>query len=294
MDEAYILQETVDAFEECLDDAKTIAVVAAPWSGRSALLDRAAERSGTTERVTLESTVEEPPVVPDSDRVLVDGCHHLYRRRIDGFAPLDQFRRDVATADGTVVTAWNRTAWSYLDAITPIAQVFDEIFEIPPLDSEQALALLGETTGLPDPEAALDEYAEYTATPDTRLEQVRTRVRRFYRGTVVEHIDGLVSDAAGNPRAIHELFECRTDRGVHGCPGEPDVGYDASYLLWLVLSNEGLGVEELASRVEGPVETDLAALTRQRAVTISDGEVTISPQAYGDVYSHLERRRLVW
>jgi hypothetical protein len=67
--------ETVEAFEDCLDKADTVAAVTAPWSGRDTLLDRAGEREGVTERVGLDEPVEEPPALPDTERVLVADCH---------------------------------------------------------------------------------------------------------------------------------------------------------------------------------------------------------------------------
>ena len=295
MDEGYIPQpEAVEAFEDCLDRADTVAVVAAPWSGRNALLDRAVEREGTTERVSLDGPVEESLTLPSAERVLVEDCHHLYRRTIDGFGHLDRFCRDVASTDTTVVTTWNETAWSYLEAATTVTQAFDEVFEIPPLGPDEAEALLLATTDTTDPEAELAAYAEYPPTPESRAEWARLRLRRMYRGTVVDYLDGLVEDAAGNPRTLRTLFTCRTERGIDGRPGSPDVGYDASYLLWLVLSNESISVEELATRAGRPVETDLASLARQGVVTVANGDVTIPPEAFGNVLAHLERRRLVW
>jgi hypothetical protein len=286
--------ETVEAFENCLDEADRVAVVGAPWSGRTALLDRAAEREGATERVTLGGPVAESPALPAAERVLVENCHHLFRRTVDGFAPLEQFCREVATTDATVVTTWNETSWSYLAATTDVAAAFDEVFEVPGLDADQAETLLLETTDAEDPEAELAAYAEYPPDPELSVEYARVRLRRLSRGTFVDHLEGLAEDAAGNPRTILTLFTCRTERGIDGRPGSPDVGYDASYLLWLVLANEEISVEELARRAGRPVETDLAALARQGVVSIADGRVTIPSEAFGDVRSHLRGRRLLW
>jgi hypothetical protein len=285
---------TVEAFEDCLDGADRIAVVGAPWSGRTALLDRAAEREGSTERVSLDGPVEAAPTLPAADRVLIENCHRLFRRAIDGFDHLDQFCRAVASTDAAVVTTWNATAWAYLEETTEIAASFDEVFELPGLDPDQAETLLFETTDTENPEAELAAYAEYPPDPELTLEYLRTRARRLYRGTVADHLAGLVEDAAGNPETIHTLFICRTQRGIDGRPGEPDVRYEASYLLWLVLANEGLGVEELARRAERPIETDLTSLARQGVVTVEDGHVSIPAEAYGNVRSHLDGRRLIW
>lgn len=286
--------ETVESFENCLDSADTVAVVAAPWSGRSVLLDRAAEREGATERVTLDGPVEESPNLPEAERLLVEDSHHLFRRTIDGFDTLEQFYTEVATTDSTVVTTWNQSAWSYLAATTSVAAAFDEVFVVPPLTVDQAETLLFETTDTEDPEAELAAYAEYTPRRELSVEHMRVRARQLYRGTVVDHLEGLVEDAAGNPRTVRTLFECRTERGVDGRPGSPGVSYDASYLLWLVVANEEIGVEELARRAGQTVETDLASLARQGVVAIVDDRVTIPAEAFGDVRSHLNGRRLLW
>jgi hypothetical protein len=286
--------ETVEAFEDCLDGADTVAVVAAPWSGRDALLDRAGEREGVTERVSLDGPVEEPPELPDTERVLVADCHHLFRRAVDGFDHLEAFCRDLVSTDAAVVTTWNATAWAYLDATTSVAAAFDEVFEVPPLGVEQAETLLFETIDAEDPEAELAAYAEYAPDRELTIEYAREKLRRLYRGTVVDYLKGLVEDAAGNPRTVRTLFECRTERGIDGRPGDPDVAYSASYLLWLVLANEGLAVAELADLAGRAIETDLASLARQGVVSVAADDVTIPAEAFGDVRSHLDGRRLLW
>jgi len=52
------------------------------------------------------------------------------------------------------------------------------------------------------------------------------------------------------------------ERGVDGRPGSPDVAYSVPYLLWLVLANEGLDVEELTGLGDQPVQTELASPAR--------------------------------
>jgi hypothetical protein len=285
--------ETVAAFEDSLDTADTVAVIAAPWSGRDTLLDRAGERDGTTERVSLGRT-DEPRALPDVEHVLVADCHRLYRRALGGFDRLESFSDEVATTDRTVVTTWNAAAWAYLDATTSVAAAFDEVFEVSPLDVDQTERLLVETADTDDPETELAAYAEYAPDGELSLEHARGRLRRLHRGTVVDHLEGLVEDAAGNPRTIRTLFECRTERGIDGRPGAPDVGYDASYLLWLVLTNEGLSVAELARRADQSVTGDLASLTRQGVASVEDGHVTVPAEAFSDVRSHLDGRQLLW
>jgi len=48
---------------------------------------------------------------------VIEDCQHLYERRIGGFEALSAFLDELANADVTVVTGWNRYAWVYLAAV---------------------------------------------------------------------------------------------------------------------------------------------------------------------------------
>jgi len=56
--------------------------------------------------------------------VVIEDCQHLYERRIGGFEALSAFLDELANADVTVVTGWNRYAWVYLAAVQALDRGF--------------------------------------------------------------------------------------------------------------------------------------------------------------------------
>lgn len=258
--------------------------------------------------------------VSEADAILVGDCERLFQRRIGGFDQVVALQHELARTDRTVVTSWNQYAWSYLTSVTTLADSFDAVFEVPRLDVEGAETLLRERYDVEAPERALETYAEQADTeePQTelllesegRLQTMRGRVQvlwerlqRLYRTSTVEsHLERLVKDAHGNPRTICRLFDHRTNEGRDGRPDKPDVEYEESYLLWLLLTNEQLTVEELVELLEpgvgpstqGAIETTIRKLTRQDIVSLDDENVSIRPEAFGLVVSHLQKRRLLW
>lgn len=64
-----------------------VAVIADPFAGREVLVEYADEALGAASgRVTLDTVVTSLDDVefPDTEVVLIDGCHYLYSRRING------------------------------------------------------------------------------------------------------------------------------------------------------------------------------------------------------------------
>ncbi|ACM56582.1 hypothetical protein [Halorubrum lacusprofundi] len=63
---------------------------------------------------------------------MIEDCQHLYERRIGGFEALSAFLDELANADVTVVTGWNRYAWVYLAAVQALDREFLVTVEIQP------------------------------------------------------------------------------------------------------------------------------------------------------------------
>lgn len=141
-----------------LDGSGTVAVVGEPFAGRAAVLDHLAGRADAT-RLTLEPGAT-APTVPDAGALVVDGCQHLYTRRVGGFEPLDAFLAGVARSDALVVTGWNAFSWTYLTRSRPVAPVFDAVFPVPALDAAGLAALLD------------DGRVRFIANPDDRIPTV--------------------------------------------------------------------------------------------------------------------------
>ncbi|WP_323676969.1 hypothetical protein [Halorubellus sp. PRR65] len=137
-----------DAVADHLDGSvANVAVVAEPYAGRDVLLEYAEEQLGAAaghvafdELVTDFAAVD----VPNREVVVVEGCHHLYARRIGGFDALNAFLDHIAASDALFVTAWNRWAWDYLAAVQDLDRAFPVHVHVPRLDPESVSALVRE------------------------------------------------------------------------------------------------------------------------------------------------------
>ena len=282
-------EATIEAFEQRLDEADAVAVVGQPWSGRAELL--AEVDTEADDRLVLETPRDSAPALPDG-RAVVRNCQYLFRREIGGFEPLETFCSAVADSEKRVVAAWNDVAWSYLEAVSSVGQVFDTVFEIPDLEPDEACAVLRERTDIDEPEAALEAYQENALdAPETVRERLRERIANTPReDPVVELLD----DAEHNPRALVALFEQRIAHGVDGRPDAPELDDEETFLLWLVRSNERLARTELARHVDGPLAVALNRLRRQGLVSVTERGIRPRPEALGPIHEALDGRRLLW
>lgn len=299
MEDHLPLPSTTETFEGHFDDLaelETVAIISQPWGGRMSLLDHVEGYLGASATHLNPSHPDDDVSIPERGLVFVEDCHHLYHRKIGGYDAVDALTHEIAGSRATVFTSWNTYAWSYITQATDIDGVFDLVFEIPPLTTGQAAVLLRNAIDAENPEEQLEAYAENAPiNTEDRLKLWRHKLRRFYRGSsLAGYLEGLVSDAGGNPRAVRRLYEQRVEKAVDGRPGGFDLTYDESYLLWLVLSNETVRMETLAEITGNEVDIALGKLARQDAITIDTGTVSIRPEAFGDVVSHLTRRRLIW
>ena len=147
-----LLGEDSERFGAVLDGAEPgpLAVVGPPYSGRGRVLDAAAERLDAR-RIALEPGAGADPVLDalGSGPLVIEGCHHLYERRIGGFEPLRAVRATLPEADGPVVTGWNATAWAYLTATRDLERSFPAVVTVDALDGETVAAILDAAVTLP-------------------------------------------------------------------------------------------------------------------------------------------------
>ena len=291
---------------------ETVAVVSQPWSGRSQLLEAAADSFETEPTtISLEGPVSDSFSLPSDGPVIVERCQHLFQRRIGGFETVSALVEEISTREEPVVLGWNVFAWQYLTELTPLSNAFDRVYMIDPLDAEAAETLLTETLDVSDPENALAEAVDTELTEmadgeravatttlestSDRLTRLRSAIRNRYRGSVVEsHLEGLVSDAAGNPTAIYRLFQARTDPGIDELPNGFDFSYNEAYVLWLILAAGETTTAALRETTAEDVSLTVGRLERQGAIERTGDHVSVRPLAFGPVHSELSRRRLLW
>ena len=336
------VEKVATAVAEYLDDGTggNVAVVSDPYAGRDALLEYAESLlDGAAVRVDLDpsaadgtgpslpdgdgdgGTDDEPDAAADAGALVVANCHHLFERRIDGFAALDAFLDRIALSDPLVVTSWNRHAWSYLDAVRDVGDTFPTRVAIPPLDAAEIRTVVeAHHDALPEfvdtgsagrvKTVVFDRYS--VGLPGGRSVSVPVPrpnpawVASWSVSGTEASVEAVVFEklrrvSNGNPGVALAVWEDSVTEGeiapgyIEAFETDLDVDDDAAVLLWTVLAAESIGVDRLTALFERrPVETSLQGLVERGLVTVTDGEARVAPQALHLVVAALERRGLLW
>lgn len=314
IDAATLLGDDHEPFEAVLagDSTGPLAVVGPPYSGRSRVLDTAADRLDAT-RIDLgpEDGFEEVQGALGDGPVVVGDCQHLYRRAIGGFEPLEAFLDAVATAEAPVVTGWNRYAWSYLDAVRAVERAIPDTVAVGPVATE-AIA-----------ELVLGRYDEMPAFPieDTNsggLVTVRTYPVGWGDRTIsvplpVPNRNGsdpdstdpqdvvferLAAASDGNVGVATALWRAQSETAVRPSdivPPEPtgDLDRDAAFCLRIIIAKERVSRAELDAVVGDGVDRILAQFRRDGVVTVDETTVALEPAAVPTAADATDRGRIL-
>ncbi|MDY6778666.1 MAG: hypothetical protein SVU32_08430 [Candidatus Nanohaloarchaea archaeon] len=306
-------------FEDCfteLEDSvsseEDVAVVGPPFGGKEALLDHVADREGA-ERRSL-SSLDAAPDLPAGRTVVIDDCHYLFRRRIDGFDRLDAFLDAVLDADVPVVTSWNRYAWNYLVQVRAVDRVFSRQVAVPKIGRSEVAALVdGDVTFVDDREEgsssitgtgrAMFRLAGRTFEvpyPVINMETIRTW--READEPIEEVIHGRVATLGdGIPGVVRAVWEASVEDGRIGTktlyePPKLEISDRDARVLQSLVFNEWVGHDELAGVLDvDRLDTVLRTLEHRELVRWDDEEgIGPEPAALPAIIDELERRRLVW
>lgn len=309
------LVEDPEAFEALVSEGTSpLAVIGEPFSGRDAVLDATSDRLGATRlRLGPGDGVGVVRKALDDGPVVVGGCHHLFARRIGGFEPVEQFLRTLARADATVVTGWNRYAWSYLSAVLDVDREF-------PARVDVGAATAAE---LADCLLAGDERRPTFVRDAPNTGGVLT-VRRYTVGWGNHSVSlplpvpnrprpasGATGDDLGPREAVFERLAAVSNgnRGVAAdiwerCGGQrdevrpadlvaagadADLTHEGAFCLRLVLSKEVVGREELKAVVGERTDRVLRRLARAELVVVDQGCVSLVPAGVPTAVTATER-----
>lgn len=295
-----LLGDDEEPFEQAVESrtAGPIAVVGNPFGGRETVLGRAADRLDArhvrfgpdTDAVDAVDALAGGPVV-------VEGCHHLYTRSVGGFRPLSRFLDALAETETTVVTGWNRFAWSYLDAVRDIERVVPTHVETGRLSGEEIAALV-EANATERPTFRRDETDESPLTVRRREMTVADRtvsvpVPALDRKAIVarrtEDLDPktatferLAAVSGGNPgTALAIWVRCVDDEirptDVEAPVFDGDLDREAAFCLRLLLSTERVDRVTLADRIGPRTPRLLGQFARAGLATSEDGTVRLQP-----------------
>lgn len=302
-----------------------VAVISDPYAGRDALLEYAeALLDEDAVRVRLDSSAADGtgPEIPEDRALVVADCHSLFERRIDGFAALDAFLERLALSDALVVTAWNRYAWSYLDAVRDVGDSFPVQVRIPPLDAEEIRTVVESHHGPDLPEfvdtgeagrvktVVFDRYP--VDLPGGRTLGIPypkpnpAWVASWSVSGTDESVEAVVFEklrrvSNGNPGVALAIWERSVEDGeiAPSYVAAPEAGLAlddaAALLLWTVVAMESIGVDRLAALLDGQsVRTNLQLLVDRGLVTVADDTAAVAPEALHLAVAALERRQLLW
>lgn len=306
------LLKDVEAFETALDAGEgPIAVVGAPFAGRRRILDHAEETlNGARTRIqpspdpeTLGDGLGDGPLV-------IDSCQHLYDRRIGGFEPLTVFLDALAARSEPVVTGWNAYAWSYLDAVRNVGDVFEHQFilrELPRDDLDSVIRSASASL----PTFRHDEWdTEIVTTRDWAIGKGdltvpmpvvnRDRLRATFETTddpetaVFERL-AAVSD--GNPGVALALWERSQENGeIRPSDIDPptiDLDHAGAFLLRIILSEGVVNEPTLVERFGADGERALGRIDRAGIISREDGTIQLEPAGVPAAIDVTERRRIL-
>lgn len=296
------------------DTAGPVAVVGSPFGGREAVLRRAAERleaplvwfDADTDPATAVDALAGGPVV-------IDGCHHLYTRSVGGFRPFSRFLDALAETERTVVTGWNRFAWSYLDSVRNVGNIVPSHVEVGGLSGAELAAIVeANTTQRPtfrrdDHERNLLTVRDHTVAVADR--SVSVPVPAVDREALVarrtEDLDPktatferLAAVSDGNPGAALEIWErCVTEEvrptDIEAPNITDELDREAAFCLRLVLSTERLDRAMLTDRIGPRTPRLIGRFARAGVLSSDDGVVRLEPAGVPAAIAATERRNVL-
>ena len=312
-----LLGDDHEAFEAILSDkgAGPVAVVGDPFSGRGYVLDRAV-RDLDAARVCLDpgDGIDQTRSRINGGPVVIEGCQHLYERRIGGFEELSSFLDDLASIDATVVTGWNRYAWSYLAAVQSLDREFPVTVEVQPLPAERIAELvLNRYDGMPsfvadDPERGglvvttrheigWRDWAVSVPVPMPSPVAVRGLFSEGNLDPKDVTFGRLAAVSNGNLGVATAIWE--THQGSEVRPSDiaapasdRDLDREEAFCLRIVLAKERVNRVQLAGIVDG-LDRVLGRLSRDGFVAIEDDVVELVPAAVPAAAPATERGRVL-
>jgi len=325
------------AIASYLDEEKTldrvdsnVAVVSDPFGGRAALLEYAAELLGDRARRYSISGIADGDDLPDIEgetALVLEGCHYLYRRDIDGFDRLEEFLERLAMTNTLVITGWNRYSWRYLTAVQRIDEAFPLTITLPPLDAEQIESVVRAHDDGAYPEyvdtgeagriKTVDLVRHDLSLPGDRSLSVpllRPNVSWLVSWSIWdddESIEAVVFEklrrlSNGTPGIATSLWEQSVRDGPTGrtiAPAYIDdpvedchlISDDAAFLLWLVVAMEGVERAQLADMLDqDAIGTEIQTLANKGIVRVDGSAVQLQPLGLHPAVEELRRRGLIW
>ncbi|MFB6304742.1 MAG: hypothetical protein ABEH47_06215 [Haloferacaceae archaeon] len=311
---AALLGDDVETLERVLTGRSPgpLAVCSPPFGGRERVLEHTADRLGTDLLRLRPGDGADPLLSALGDGpVVVDGCQHLYERRIGGFEPLDAALRAIVRCDDPVVAGWNSYAWAYLARVRDADRTFASRVDVEPTAAaDLATLILERYDDLPEfaldrSDAGLVGVRRYGI--EWRGRSLSVPVPVPNRAAVTAAFDGdvdpkdvvferLAAVSAGNVGVATAIWESgRREElrpsDVAAAGAGVDLDREEAFCLRVALLKERVERAELA-RIVDESERVIERLVRDGMVSAADGVVDLEPTAVPTAVTETERRGL--
>jgi hypothetical protein len=328
-EESLNIQMAIADFE--LGKKSNIAIIAEPFAGKSMLLKEIERKNPSrVTRLSFSSIAishDEISGLKESKRIiLIDDCHFLYMRRIGGFEILRDFLEfSISCKDHLFITTWNLFSWNYLDEVMSISKYFPIQIRPPKFTSSQIKKYIlslceGKTVRfIEDVEflkTKLITIAQYPVTikplkkpihiPFIKIDYnlIRTKLVRTENQVALEDIiyQKVYNISNGNPGVAKIIWEKTLEnpeispRNIYSFSSGLLLDFDESFILAIILSMKSIKKEEIAEIVglESQIDHIIPLFLNKGLVQITDGYISVRPEALNSIVSALKKVRLVW
>ena len=317
------VQGAVESFED--GQRLNVAVLMPPFSNFSLMSrDLHSSKGFSIKRHSISSFPDGEPLDEVNGIInIIEGCHHLYRMRIGGFAVLKKFIKDIGDEEKQLyITVWNATAFRYLDRALGIGEAFPLQVRIPELNQcEIRDAIMSNY----EEEEIKFEYDEFQP-KEKIIEWVPTPVRIFSKDRMmgIPRIDASALRRAILRKKVYLSAEDKVftqiyylSRGNLGAAKEiwmrslqypvvkPTYVLNAckkfimdteeAFVAANVLRKGKVSIEELGEALGDQVSLDstVAILKQKGIVKVGDGKVSIKPENLGFTLDSLAKHGMV-
>lgn len=305
-----------------------IAIISEYLAGKEDLASKIeCVHSGRTVRIRLESFVDDISILsnlPEKDIYVVENCHFLAQRKINGFHILSQFIDLVSQNNKIWVTTWNIHSWRYLSAVQGINSLFSvqiplsqknyEILRDFILSQHTSSVFYVIDTPVPRRLIIVRKNLKYEIpflhdTYSMMMYSIRFRlIWAIFRGKSHEVepdeliFQRLAQISNGNPGIALQIWEKSLDAweirmSAMSPPSLAGIlNSDTAYVLSLLLSLETVSIQDLNSVIPEEIHLSmiLSHLEGKKIIYIKNNRVSIELLAYAGITNELKKNRMVW
>lgn len=282
---------------------------------------------GKYTRIKLDSFVDDFSIftdLPESDIYIVENCHFLARRKINGFHVLHQFIDMVSQSNRIWVTTWNIHSWRYFAAVQKVHTLFPVQIILNPKNYEKLKEYI-----LSQYESSVFYVIDTPVSRRLILIKKHKKIRiPFFKDEILINtykirykliwailrgksyevdpdeliFQRLAQISNGNPGIAKRIWEKSLEAWeirnsaftspIHNGTFDPDI----AYILSLILSLEVVNIDDLHAVTPPEIKLNLilTQLQEKNLIQIKESLIYITPLALAEITAELKKIRMVW